>query len=491
MYNNQRVNSFSGRQGGVNYHFSHLNHNSIIHLIQGLHKMKKLQDYYVYTHSTEKHGIFYVGKGNERRITSIPRPRNPHHTNIVKKYGKENIIVKTMLCRSEQHALDLEVRMIAALRNGGVKLVNMTDGGEGVSGHKKSKETLRKIAKTMSTPEYKARQSAILKLVKSTPEYKEKVALTRSSKEYKEKISAMHLRPEYRAKQSETRNTPEFKEKMNAIRSSKEYIEKCASSRSTIEHKIKHSSAIKIAMAKPECKEKHLKAIHSPEYRKKFLASISTPEARKRKSEIMKVITNTHEYRNARMLIISTPEYKAKVAATISTPEHKAKVAAIKANPEYKLRQSMASKLSWEKRKMEFPEKWNKQKKEKVIKVKTAKQKIQLSAEEIEDKKIKRREFLSTLMKGRKHSTETKAKMSESQKERYKNKNDGIRTKNNSDNTSGYKGVCWHKGTNSWVATITIDRKRKWIGSFKTALDAHQSWLSAFKNHYGFDFKAE
>lgn len=92
--------------------------------------------------------IFYVGKGSERRTRIKERKSNPHHCHIVSKYGKESIIVKSMLCRNEQHSLDLEVRMIAALRNGGVKLVNLTDGGEGVSGFVISKETRAKLSES-------------------------------------------------------------------------------------------------------------------------------------------------------------------------------------------------------------------------------------------------------------------------------------------------------------------------------------------------------
>ena len=113
---------------------------------EGLHKMS--QNYYVYTHSIIGRNPLYVGKGNQRRIKQIERKTNPHHCSIVKKYGKENIIVKAMLCRSEKHAFDLEVRMIAALRSGGIRLANVTDGGEGASGHKASIETKRKISES-------------------------------------------------------------------------------------------------------------------------------------------------------------------------------------------------------------------------------------------------------------------------------------------------------------------------------------------------------
>jgi hypothetical protein len=107
---------------------------------------KMSQNFYVYTHSLSGKPPFYVGKGNEKIIKKVARTSNPHHTHIVKKYGKENIIVKTMLCRNERHALDLEVRMIMVLRNGGVKLVNMTDGGEGASGFPMSEQNKIKMS---------------------------------------------------------------------------------------------------------------------------------------------------------------------------------------------------------------------------------------------------------------------------------------------------------------------------------------------------------
>jgi hypothetical protein len=34
-------------------------------------------------------------------------------------------------------------------------------------------------------------------------------------------------------------------------------------------------------------------------------------------------------------------------------------------------------------------------------------------------------------------------------------------------NTSGVKGVCWHKPTNKWMAYITINGKNKNLGIYK------------------------
>ncbi|MDD2865058.1 MAG: NUMOD3 domain-containing DNA-binding protein [Methylococcales bacterium] len=157
------------------------------------------KQFYVYTHAKPDGSIFYVGKGLKRRTDSISRDNN-HHKNIVKKYGKENIIVKTMLCRSEQHALDLEVRMIAALRNGGVKLVNLTDGGEGTCGYIPAPRSI----------EYRAKLSAAHKGKSLSTETRAKIGKAGIGRivtvETRAKISAIHTgmvrTPEQKAKMS-------------------------------------------------------------------------------------------------------------------------------------------------------------------------------------------------------------------------------------------------------------------------------------------------
>lgn len=102
---------------------------------------------YAYVHArpdtVSATGIFYVGKGTARRASNVAR-RNPHHTNIVAKHGAENILVGMIPCSSEAIAFDLERGLIKCLRRMGVKLTNMTDGGEGNSNP--SQETRSKIA---------------------------------------------------------------------------------------------------------------------------------------------------------------------------------------------------------------------------------------------------------------------------------------------------------------------------------------------------------
>jgi len=46
-----------------------------------------------------------------------------------------------------------------------------------------------------------------------------------------------------------------------------------------------------------------------------------------------------------------------------------------------------------------------------------------------------------------------------------------------SHNTSGYLGVSWRKESNKWLAQISVNTKKKHIGLFDTAEDAHQAYL--------------
>ena len=53
------------------------------------------------------------------------------------------------------------------------------------------------------------------------------------------------------------------------------------------------------------------------------------------------------------------------------------------------------------------------------------------------------------------------------------------------DNSSGYKGVSWHKQSSKWVAQITVNGKRKHLGFFKDKEEAHEAYCEASKAIYG------
>lgn len=54
-----------------------------------------------------------------------------------------------------------------------------------------------------------------------------------------------------------------------------------------------------------------------------------------------------------------------------------------------------------------------------------------------------------------------------------------------SNNTSGYKGVSWHKGSNSWQSYIKINGKVRFLGYFKEREDAAKAYNSASNQIHG------
>jgi len=90
---------------------------------------------------------FYVGKGSADRVSLKKRYHNAHQCNVVDKYGRENILVGSYECSSEQIAYELERGIIKRILSSGAKLTNLSDGGEGAaSGAVRSTETRLKMA---------------------------------------------------------------------------------------------------------------------------------------------------------------------------------------------------------------------------------------------------------------------------------------------------------------------------------------------------------
>lgn len=98
-------------------------------------------DFYVYLHRRASDGsVFYVGKGSRKRAWERSS-RNAHWRNIVAKHGLVVELAATGL--QEWYALELESEMI--FRLGRQTLCNLTDGGDGISGHVHSDETRARL----------------------------------------------------------------------------------------------------------------------------------------------------------------------------------------------------------------------------------------------------------------------------------------------------------------------------------------------------------
>jgi hypothetical protein len=52
-------------------------------------------------------------------------------------------------------------------------------------------------------------------------------------------------------------------------------------------------------------------------------------------------------------------------------------------------------------------------------------------------------------------------------------------------NTSGYKGVYWHKIDEKWRAVIRVGGRRKHLGLFNDKEAAHAAYVAAAEKHYG------
>jgi hypothetical protein len=89
--------------------------------------------YYIYQHkSTDTNEIFYVGKGKDKRFCDKNK-RGRYWKFYVDKHGFVPEIIKDGM--DEELAFLAEMECIDAYRKRGIKLINLTDGGEGCSGY--------------------------------------------------------------------------------------------------------------------------------------------------------------------------------------------------------------------------------------------------------------------------------------------------------------------------------------------------------------------
>ena len=95
-----------------------------------------MKTHYTYAHSKPDGTIFYIGKGIGRRAYS--KNRNDYWKRIVAKYGYEVQILAYW--DTEKEALNHEVLLIACMKDMGIKLCNLTEGGEGATGYQHSEE---------------------------------------------------------------------------------------------------------------------------------------------------------------------------------------------------------------------------------------------------------------------------------------------------------------------------------------------------------------
>lgn len=138
---------------------------------------------YVYQHiRLDTDEVFYIGIGSDtdgkyKRAYTKNGRTNPHWNHIVNKVGYRVEILKD--CISREEACEEEIRLIKQYGRENIndgKLVNLTDGGEGIVGAIFSEEAKQKISKA-----HKGR--------KHSEEFKQKLRDRKHSEETRKKIS--------------------------------------------------------------------------------------------------------------------------------------------------------------------------------------------------------------------------------------------------------------------------------------------------------------
>jgi hypothetical protein len=142
--------------------------------------------YYTYAHFTaDTKELFYIGKGHYRKDrpqatrAASSKGRNKYWNNIVKKHGGFTYEVLAEW-KTEKEALDHEMFLIPLFKEMNIRLCNLTNGGEGLSGWHHTEEHKKKMSELQKGNTYckgkklsKERVDALSKLHKGVPKTKE------------------------------------------------------------------------------------------------------------------------------------------------------------------------------------------------------------------------------------------------------------------------------------------------------------------------------
>ena len=132
--------------------------------------------YYIYQHrSADTNEIFYVGKGKDKRFCDKNK-RGRYWKHYVAKHGFVPEIIKDGL--DEELAFLAEMECIDAYKRRGIKLINLTDGGEGCSGYSMKHSEEQKAKWSIERKGTPSPRKGV-KLLDST---KEKISLARVGK---------------------------------------------------------------------------------------------------------------------------------------------------------------------------------------------------------------------------------------------------------------------------------------------------------------------
>jgi hypothetical protein len=184
----------------------------------------------------------YVGKSSRGMVRPLEHGKDCHKkdkhsglaiTNWIRKresLGQSYEIAVLEECANDNEALDSEKFYIAYFRSIGMLLLNLTDGGEGVSGIRKSSESIAKTANALRGRKHSNETRAKMSAAWSKPEPKAKIAAAN-----KKRVWTDESRAKVGAVSSQIVRTPEWCAKIGAANSKRiwtpEMIEKRTASR--------------------------------------------------------------------------------------------------------------------------------------------------------------------------------------------------------------------------------------------------------------------
>jgi hypothetical protein len=183
---------------------------------------------YVYAHYKPDYNIFYIGKGHGRRAWRTSG-RGEFWDRTIRKHGGYHIVLlHEHLTEDEAFQKEKEEIEFWGRRNDGGFLINLTDGGDGVSGYKFTKEQLANVKaakqKLAQDPEWRAKQKAGAQKLAQDPEWraKNKAGVQKRSQDpewrAKQKAAMQKLAqdPEWRAAMQKLAQDPEWRAKNKA-----------------------------------------------------------------------------------------------------------------------------------------------------------------------------------------------------------------------------------------------------------------------------------
>lgn len=136
-----------------------------------------------YAHYKPDGSMFYIGKGSFRRAHSS-FGRNVVWNRTVEKYGGFSVEILARW-KTEEEAFDHEIFLIDAVKNMGISLVNIADGGGGSTGfrhteeHKKSLSSRMKTTNPMFDKKIRQKHKFAVAIAMQRPEVKQKQSKSR------------------------------------------------------------------------------------------------------------------------------------------------------------------------------------------------------------------------------------------------------------------------------------------------------------------------